>query len=538
MDSRRSVLFAILLGCAAICSAKMHIHTDAADYRAGERIWFRIHMLDARTLLSDTTTDIVLVELLDPQGEVTKRVKLLRWDGIFAGYMDIPSHAEAGQYMLRSYLRGGDSNTGCEGKQIVYIHGTTTNEPSAPADRSSLAADSDVISVPQVAMPLQVTGQDGLFRICIGTDSLLPGERVMVSASVTDRYAISRHPQWNILYTFSHAPFDEPVSAVSFDCMPVRGYVLTPVRRKAVKGALVNMIVPGLGYAQDTTDSEGRFVFMDELVSEGTSVVLAAYRPDGGQNVIIRTEEERFPSYRGIAPALVRVDQERYITRIELNDVTDSVVLDEIEVNAKRLIQESSKELHSMYQADLSFGMNKINEYNATSLFDLLRRVPGLYIEEEKCYIRGAHSIYAKNPAAIALNGVIQEGDFDLNSIPMQDIARLDIFKSGTTVIWGSRGGAGVISIILKDGTEIPRQTDRSNLVRCTPLGWQKPQTFYVPSYAESSKRPATILWIPDVQSPVLTFSTDGHATLYEVVIEGVTTHGRLVYQHCEIPVM
>ena len=529
---RKHLLLLLLLCWATASFAKMHIHTDASDYRAGERIWFRVHMLDAQTLKPDTVTSLVIVELINPQGSVTKRVKLLCDNGLFCGYLEIPSTAEAGQYLIRSYQRG-MADLAFAGKQIVYIHGRSGEEQvSGEANRPS----SDSLNVPQVAMPLEVTPRDGLYRVSINTDSLQPGERVMVSASVTDRYALARHPQWTILQTFRYAPFTEPVLDPITENASVKGYVLKPVRRTAIDGATVNMIVPGThGYALYTTDRNGRFAFADELIPEGTPVLLTAYRPDGRQNVVIRMEEETFPSYQGIAPALIQMNPTVPVTRAELYDITDSVLLDEIEVNAKRRIKESGKELHSMHQADMSFGMNKIEEYSATCLHDLLRRVPGVSVRNEKCYIRGAHSIYAENPAAIAINGVIQEGDYDLDLIPMPDIARLDIFKSGTTVIWGARGGAGVISIILKDGSEIPHQTDQSNLKEFTPLGWQLPQDFYMQPYTDPAKRPATLLWIPDVQSQVMSFSTDGHATVYDVVIEGVTSRGRLIREHEEI---
>ena len=66
-------------------------------------------------------------------------------------------------------------------------------------------------------------------------------------------------------------------------------------------------------------------------------------------------------------------------------------------------------------------------------------------------------------------------------------------------------------------------------------LGWQLPQDFYMQPYTDPAKRPATLLWIPDVQSQVMSFSTDGHATVYDVVIEGVTSRGRLIREHTEI---
>ena len=526
MAKKTSLFIILLLSWGTFCFAKMHIHTNASDYRAGERIWFRIHMLDAQTLMPDTVTSMVIVELINPQGTATKRIKLLRDGGVFSGYLDIPATVEAGQYLLRSYPRGW-TDMRFAGKQMVYIHGRPSEEPDSAEKHRSL---SDSISLPQVTMPLEVNAKDGLYRIRINKDSLQPGERVMVSASVTDRYAISRHPQWTILQTFQMAPHVDPLLGSVTEYQGVKGYVLTPVRRKGIQGAIVNMIVPGTyGYALDTTDHEGRFAFPDELIPEGKPILLTAYKPDGGQNVVIQMDEETFPPYQDIPPAQIQWVENAPTVLKDLYDVSDSVLLEEIEVKAKRRIKESEKELHSMHQADMSFGMNKIEEYSATCLHDLLRRVPGVYVKDEKCYIRGAHSIYANNPAAIAINGVIQDGDYDLDIVPMQDIARLDVFKSGTTVIWGARGGAGVISIILKDGSEIPQQTNQSNLKKFTPLGWQQPQDFYMQPYMNTNRRPTTLLWIPDVQSQVLTFSTDEHATIYDVVIEGVTSNGRLI---------
>ena len=294
---RKYLLIVLLLIWATASFAKMHIHTDASDYRAGERIWFRIHMLDAQTLKPDTVTSLVIVELINPQGTVTKRAKLLRDNGLFSGYLEIPSTAEAGQYLVRVYQRG-MTDLAFAGKQIVYIHGRSGEEQvSGEANRPS----SDSLNVPQVAMPLEVTPRDGLYSININTDSLQPGERVMVSASVTDRYALARHPQWTILQTFRYAPFTDPILDSITENASVKGYVLKPVRRTAIDGATVNMIVPGThGYALDTTDRNGRFAFADELTPEGTPVLVTAYKPDGGQNVVIRMEEETFPPYQGM----------------------------------------------------------------------------------------------------------------------------------------------------------------------------------------------------------------------------------------------
>lgn len=66
MAKKTSLFIILLLSWVTFCFAKMHIHTDASDYRAGEHIWFRIHMLDAQTLMPDTVTSMVIAELINP----------------------------------------------------------------------------------------------------------------------------------------------------------------------------------------------------------------------------------------------------------------------------------------------------------------------------------------------------------------------------------------------------------------------------------------------------------------------------------------
>jgi hypothetical protein len=536
MTRMKKLFVTILLVASTLySSAAIHIHTDATDYRAGERMWFRTYFLDS-DMLPDTAVLMAVVELIEPEGVVAKRVKVMRMDDIFSGYIDIPSHAEAGQYLVRAYARGMESHMEQAGKQIIYIHGRISG-----ANRSDsivqVDESNDSITAQRVAMPLSVRNINGIHEIAIDTTYLQPGERVLVSASVTDRYALSRHPQWTIMQSVAWMP-DSSILFSDVQGTAIHGTVETPGRRKPVKGAVVNLIIPEIyHYASDTTDEFGHFAFADEVVPDGMNVLLMAFRPNGEQNVVIGIEEESFPPYEGTLPALLRLQGEKRVPVTELGDIADSVTLEEIEVTAERRIKESSVEQQTRNLADVSFGMNKIMEYSATCLHDLLRRVPGVNVVDEKCYIRGAHSIYAKNPAAIAINGVIQEGDYDLDLIPMQDIARLDIFKSGTTVIWGSRGGAGVISIILKDGSEVPQQADPSNLKRLKPLGWQQPAEFFVQIPSDNTHRAGTLLWNPNVQSPVLRFTDGGAATIYDVVIEGVTTHGRLIHEHQEITV-
>jgi len=91
-----------------------------------------------------------------------------------------------------------------------------------------------------------------------------------------------------------------------------------------------------------------------------------------------------------------------------------------------------------------------IESIGATCLHELLRRVPSVTVELGKCYVRGGTAVDGKRPAAIAIDGIFVNDDYDLDNIQMSDVERVDVFKGGSTVIWGAIGGMGVISISYK----------------------------------------------------------------------------------------
>ena len=69
---------------------KMSIHTDRGVYLAGERVWFRVHVVDALTMVQANASRYVYVELTAPTGSLIKRIKIRPDDkGSFGGYLDI-----------------------------------------------------------------------------------------------------------------------------------------------------------------------------------------------------------------------------------------------------------------------------------------------------------------------------------------------------------------------------------------------------------------------------------------------------------------
>ena len=178
--------------------------------------------------------------------------------------------------------------------------------------------------------------------------------------------------------------------------------------------------------------------------------------------------------------------------------------------------------------ADFSFGLRDIESIGATCLHELLRRVPSVTVEFGKCYVRGGFTVGGRRPAAIAIDGIFVNEDYDLDNIQMADVERVDVFKGGSTVIWGAIGGMGVISVTTKKGDFKAASVPLTNTKTFTTLGFQIPQ-----AYTPNARTP---MWLPSLRGTSfrLLFPAEYRST-YRLIIEGVTSEGRIVHYTGEI---
>lgn len=82
---------------------KIYLHTDKPYYAAGERIWFRAHLVHSVMHTPYNLSRYVYVELVDGKKEVVYRKKLYPMSGMYCGQMDLSTDLPEGWYTLRSY---------------------------------------------------------------------------------------------------------------------------------------------------------------------------------------------------------------------------------------------------------------------------------------------------------------------------------------------------------------------------------------------------------------------------------------------------
>ena len=303
----------------------------------------------------------------------------------------------------------------------------------------------------------------------------------------------------------------------------IRGRVETLVGHKAIKEGFVNLISPDKGfYAVTKTDAQGRFSFEGIDFPEGTQYVLNAFTKAGKSWVKLLLDEEVFPAYKGQLPPFEWTSNDTTRVDATLELPKGSIQMEEINIFSHQPTYSSRSDAYAR-TADFSFGLRDIESIGATCLHELLRRVPSVTVELGKCYVRGGTAVDGKRPAAIAIDGIFVNDDYDLDNIQMSDVERVDVFKGGSTVIWGAIGGMGVISITTKKGDFKAASVPLTNTKTFTTLGYQIPQ-----SYTPNAHTP---VWLPSLRGSSFRLLLPAeYRSNYRIIIEGVTNEGRIIH--------
>lgn len=303
----------------------------------------------------------------------------------------------------------------------------------------------------------------------------------------------------------------------------IRGRVETLVGHKAIKEGIVNLISPDKGfYAVTKTDAQGRFSFEGIDFPEGTQYVLNAFTKAGKSWVKLLLDEEEFPAYKEQLPPFEWTSNDTTRVDATLELPKGSIQMEEINIFSHQPTYSSRSDAYAR-TADFSFGLRDIESIGATCLHELLRRVPSVTVELGKCYVRGGTAVDGKRPAAIAIDGIFVNDDYDLDNIQMSDVERVDVFKGGSTVIWGAIGGMGVISITTKKGDFKAASVPLTNTKTFTTLGYQIPQ-----SYTPNAHTP---VWLPSLRGCSLRLLLPAeYRSNYRIIIEGVTSEGRIIH--------
>ncbi len=84
---------------------KVHLHLDKPYYAAGDNIWFKAYVADARTSQPATESGILYVELINELDSVAKQLRLPMQNGISWGDFKLADTLAEGNYRIRAYTQ-------------------------------------------------------------------------------------------------------------------------------------------------------------------------------------------------------------------------------------------------------------------------------------------------------------------------------------------------------------------------------------------------------------------------------------------------
>ncbi|MBU1098036.1 MAG: hypothetical protein CVV23_05000 [Ignavibacteriae bacterium HGW-Ignavibacteriae-2] len=114
----------------------------------------------------------------------------------------------------------------------------------------------------------------------------------------------------------------------------------------------------------------------------------------------------------------------------------------------------SQEEKKKEKSADVISAENLSSKTNAEDMADALKTVPGIFIREGAINIREASA----NKVLILIDGQrmnnAQSGDFDVTTIPIDAIEKVEVLRGGNSARYGADAVGGVVNFITKKATE------------------------------------------------------------------------------------
>ncbi len=336
----------------------------------------------------------------------------------------------------------------------------------------------------------------------------------------------------------------------------VSGIVTRAGRKVPVPNATVTLLstsAGAVGILDTVTGPDGRFSFDRLLFLDSIDFVVQARDERGRKHVDITLDEVPRQSVTAnvnapevevnvsssIAGYLTR-SKAQYEELVQHGLRERAVLIEAVEVRAdpgaeRRERLKHSSNLNGPGQADQVIMVEDLMSCSDLSVC-LQGRLVGVIFRNGVPYSTRSPN----TPMTIMMDGM-EMGEDGLQMISPFDVEAIEVLRGiGTTAVYGSRGGGGVIIVTTKRGSTGLRQNAYTpGVVTHSPQGYYQVREFYAPDYAVSDTLAnvrdlrTTIHWEPHIVTDnegkaEVVFYTSDEPGIYRVVLEGMDIYGRI----------
>lgn len=330
--------------------------------------------------------------------------------------------------------------------------------------------------------------------------------------------------------------------------LTIRGTLYNKVNDKpAANGKikyLVTVPVPDTRLVR--TDDNGVFEITDAIYFDSSRAVLNGELRSGSKEVTMVLQDPAFPLVA--YPLIPLVETQTEFERASILRSLDykaavksdpsAIMLKGIEIKSTRLEKEEGPErLYGKGTVSMNVEDDKRTQGLIHPLQLLQGRVAGVRVsgsgQNWDVQVQGAGTITGSSTPLFLIDNVPVSIE-TLSMLPASDVASIDVWKGPDAVIFGSRGGNGVIGFTTRKGKFSPRVA--LDFLSLQGTGYRMEREFYRPRYDVQRDKPspvtyATLCWSPLVQTDstghaTVTFEAPDRETTLTTVIEGLSMKG------------
>jgi len=528
---------------------KIFVHTDREDYIAGEKIWFRVYLLDAQSGRLTSTSNLAYVEILNSENRpvMQKRIKLE--EGCGPGEGNLPDTLSSGSYVLRAYT-GAMKNfmpDGCFMKRINIYNALRTETCLSPGGAGEYAGSEPAVR----QVPVEMSSPDSC-----GTR-----EKIILEFDIRDNgSASSGAARLSIAVaplTGNHGPDiaavmtqQSPGIAVGDDIISygfekeyhfIRGRLFNRNTQMPDSGKYLFLSIPGKNavFFYSRTDEDGRFSFSipADRVTRELIIQPEVVNPDN----TIRIESSFSEEYPGFLPG-GGISPEGSLKQVSLMKVNYQVnrIYETVNSVPPPEPQTAAKPVKSFYGVpDASLDLNDFIRLPVMQevFYEL---VPGVTLREKRSGYEITvadpyYNVVYEQPPIVFIDGVVVSDPAVIAGLNPDHVEKIDVIRDRYVV--GDYIFFGLVNVITYDG-DYSRVSLPDHAVRLLYRVADPVSKFYSPDYSTAERRRDrtpdfrnTLYWEPSVTPSGdgkyrVEFWSSDVAGDYEIKLQGVTDYG------------
>ena len=360
----------------------------------------------------------------------------------------------------------------------------------------------------------------------------------------------------------------------------ITGIVKSMYRGRPMVDSDVSIISSIGEYDIVKTDESGHFGLFDIEYTDSVRFMVKAANQKGNENVELIVDKEIFPkpTHAHNSPVLKMVEVNtdknteynnstallsdhatgaednaydfinKATRRAQYDENIRTIYLDEVVVTARRPVAKRDEIRLEQWQNRSSDGTiyrERIKERAMVDVFQAISLIPGVRVSGETDEFglpTGQRAVaFSRGRVTVYIDGFKADG-FDLEALNINTVDAVDYFRGmNAGMVWGALSGGDFAINITTNYDDSYDNYPRYNHHVINPLGFQAHAEFYSPKYdtpeAKNLSTPdyrSTIFWKPDISvtesgKASFEFYTSDFPTTYSVVVEGISTDGKII---------